>query len=503
MVRKDTNLPFGDAFSPAQLDTDDSRGPLPVVLELAKDYEGDPNRFDHAVKQEFFPDDDGTTRSKNIRLGLSPSGYQITDENFHLTDLGEELYNLRDDPDTLYDCFAQHILRDLHGLKGIEIIEDLRAEGKQATNANLKGEFRNQYGFHIDETSNHWSQMRGWLSEAGVVNTGSHRYDIDRRRIEELVGAGSETILKLDGLTEQQQAFLRALALIDPDEPIKNAVVRKIAEEAYGVDISQSNISRRTLDPLEEEGYIEWKHVSGKPNLIEPTDKFDTEVVKPILDDVAERTGAPRNVLRKSYSELLDKLNKGNKHERGVALEALAVKIGRTLGLEFVGWRVRAQKTGGSEIDVVFDDVGTLFNRVQIQAKNVKGKIGAKTVAREVGIVRLLKTNTVLMIARGGVSADAKQFARRIMQEENITIVFLTDDTIEKLDEQTDELLTALRDESRRAHLLKSVDGDIDQDEDGQTESREQEALEKYEDEWQEAVENEEDTSLDDFADES
>lgn len=502
MARHDTDLPFGDAFSPKQLDTDDSRGVLAVLLELAEEHEGDPEAFDQEIVDRFFPGDDGT-RAKNVRLGMKPAGYGVVDEDFYLTDLGQELYELRDDPDDLHDRFAQHILRNRHGLKGIEIIEDLEAQGKPTTNGNLKEEFRKQYDFHVDDTTNHWSQLRAWLAEAGVVNTGTHHYQINRERLEELVGVGSDDVLSLDGLTEEQQAFLRALALVDPDAQIKNAAVRKVAEEAYGVDISQSNISKRTLDPLEEAGYIKWEHVSGKPNLVEPTEQFDAEVLGPVLKDVAARTGVPRNVLRKTYTELLDDLDEGNSHEQGVALETLTVKLGRTLGLEFVGWRVRGRSTGGSEVDVVFDDVGTIFNRVQVQCKNVSKQLQAKHVAREVGITRTLQTNTVLMIARNGLSSKAKQFAARVMQHENLAVVFLDDEDLRELDESPEHLITTLRGESQRIHRLKSLTGqEVEHgEEQKQVEEREQEALEEYEDEIEQGTQDGDtsDASLDEF----
>jgi len=72
MAREDADLPFEDAFSPKQLDTGDSREELAVVLELIEEHEGRPDDFDEAIQETFFPDDDGT-RSKNVRLGVSPN----------------------------------------------------------------------------------------------------------------------------------------------------------------------------------------------------------------------------------------------------------------------------------------------------------------------------------------------------------------------------------------------------------------------------------------------
>lgn len=496
MAREDTDLPFGDAFSPAQLDTGD-REELVVILELIDEQEGRPNQFNNEIQQRFYPSMD---RAKNVRLGVGPAGYQIVDENFQFTELGQELYNLRDDPDALYDRFAKHILRNLHGLKGIEIVEDLEAQGKSTTNDDLKREFREQYDFHIDETSNHWSQMRAWMSKAGIVNTRTEYYDIDRTRIEELIGLGSEDILELDGLNDQQQAFLRALALINPDGRIKNSVVKQIAEEAYDVDISQSNISRLTLDPLEEAGFIEWDHVDGKANWVKPTDKFGAEVLKPILDDLAERTGVPRHVLRLSFAEILDDLDSESTHEKGVALETLAIKIGRLLGLTFIGWRVRGQKTGGSEVDVVFDEIGELFNRVQIQCKNIQTQLETKHVAREVGISRMLQTNTILMVARSGVSGDAIQFANRVMRHENIGIMFLTGDDLEELDKNTTHLLNVLKGESRRISNLKRLgEAEYVEEDEEELANKVKETLEAYQEEIEKYRQDAEDASLTDF----
>ncbi|APX00129.1 hypothetical protein CHINAEXTREME_17105 [Halobiforma lacisalsi AJ5] len=193
-------------------------------------------------------------------------------------------------------------------------------------------------------------------------------------------------------------------------------------------------------------------------------------------------------------------MDEGNSHERGVALETLAVKIGRTLGMEFVGWRVRGRNTGGSEVDVVFDDIGPLFNRVQIQCKNTKKQIRSKHVAREVGISRMLQTNSILMIARGGVSSEAKRFSNRVMQKENISIVFLTGEDIKKLDTDTDHLLYSLEGESRRVHSLKQMDkkSGVEEEEEQSQFTKEQQALEKFEDEL-EVTETHEDMDLTTF----
>lgn len=500
MVRRETDLPFGDAFSPNQLHTDDDDEALSVLLDIASRFQGDEDGFDEQIRETFFPDHDDTTRAKNVRLGMKPSGYGILDDNFRFTELGTSLYELRHSPEEMHDVFAQHILTNLHGLKGIQIIDDLLAQGEKPTNGNIKEEFRRQYGFHIDVTSNHWSQMRAWMSKAGIMNTGTYKYDIDREKVEKLAGVESRGMLALDSLTDEQQAFLRALALIDPADEVKSRTVRKVAENAYGVKISQSNISRLTLDPLEEIGYITWQHVSGKPNLVSTTEKFDADILKPVLDDLSARSGIPRRVLRQSFSEIDEKLDADSIHEKGLALETLAVKIGRLIGLEFVGWRVRGTKTGGSEVDVVMDQLGATFNRWQIQCKNIKSQLDSKYIAREVGIASILQTNTVLMIARGGISSRAEQFANQVMGHGNLSIIFLTGEEIEALEQDTINLDTALRGQVRKIHNLKKLDpGEIDDAGDTDLLERESAALEEFSEELNVMRDSQE--ALDEFYD--
>lgn len=509
MVRKKTDLPVGDAFAPAQIrkrlddaDFDDYEvehidEELPVMLELAKQFEGDSDGFDRAIEDLFYPD---PKQALTVKAGMGSRGYQIVNENFEFTDIGEELYELRDDYDEMYDRFTQHILLNLDGLKGIEIIEDLEAQGRRTINENLKEEFQRQYDYHIDETSNHWSQMRAWMSKSDVINTNTHHYDIDRTRIEELIGLNEDVALDLDELDSEERAFLRALALINPDGRVKNATVKRIAEDTYGVDISQSKIAVDVLNPLEDKGFIKWNHRNGKPNVVQAGERFEAEALIPALENLSERSDVPRRVLRKSYGELLDKLDSDNTYEKGMALETLSVKLGRMIGLEFVGWRVRGQETGGSEVDVVMDDVGITYSRVQIQCKNIKGKIKTKHIAREVGICRTLQTNSILMIARGGVTTNARRFANRVMHQENLSIMFITGEDIEKIDEEPNYLRKVLRSESRRIHNRKKLGErdmvDPDEDDKDPDEVDETEVLKEYGDELEDALIDAEDEQI-------
>ena len=462
MPRQDTDLPFGDAFSPGSLSfTDDGPCELPYVLKLVEEYQGEEDEFTEIIADKFYSDSsDPMVTAKNVPLGLGPAGYQLVDEDFRFTEIGHELYDLRTDEDELYDRFARYILLELHGLKVMDIINDLQMGGEKTTTTNIVRELKQQYDLYVKESSTHWNQMRGWLAQADIINTKTHHIHVDWEKLDDLVGIGTESRLELSGLSEAQQAFMRALAAIDPKEPIPNNKVRELAEDTYNVYIDSKSITTKVLDPLEEAGFIEYEATvahTGKPSNVSFTDKFEAEVLEPVIENITDRSGVPRRVLRKSIAEIYEQMDSDLNYLKGQALEALAVKIGLMLNLTFAGWQVRGTETGGAEVDVIMDEIGTGFSRWQIQCKNTESKLRTKHVAREVGLARMLQSNIILMVSTSKVVPDARQYAKRIMDSENLTILFLADDDLEELDESPEHLSTALKRQTQRVHRWKQL----------------------------------------------
>jgi len=460
MPQTDTDLPFGDAFSPAQLAVDSDEDALAVVLEMVAEFEGRPDAFDEAVAERFFQESpEPLTRAKNVRLGLqTDSGYGIVDQAFQFTNLGQDLYERRDGPEAMHDRFARHILLHLHGHKILEIVKDLEATGKRPLNARVKRELRDHYNFHIDDTSNHWSQMRAWLAKAGVVNTGSPVYDIDDEKVADLIGLRQDDVVDLEHLTPEQIAFLRALTIVDPDTPVENTAIRRVAEQALGVDIDQSNISRRVLEPLAEAGYLEWHHRDGAPNTVAMTVEFNADVLAPILDDVSERVGVPRAALRKSFSDLEEGIARAPDRETSAKhLETVAVKIGRELGHDFLGWYTRATDTDTDGVAVVFDEVETAFLRWQIHLPDVGQPIRSEHVTQGVGVADLLGSDTIVLISRHGVRQEARRVAAQTMRRSSLSIAVLNFDDLSILDE-SGVLYDRLADESERIQRVKRLE---------------------------------------------
>ena len=465
MTRQETDLPFGDAFSPGSLQDEDRNCVLPFVLETFKEHERDCEGFDQAMADQFYSDSsDPLTTAKNVRLGMK--NYELITEDCQFTAIGQELYELREDKENLYDRFAEHILLNLDGVKVMDIIRDLQMAGEQTTTSNIYRELDRQYDIYVHEGSTHWNQMRGWLAEADLINTRTHHIKVDWEKLDRLVGVDRESRLRISGLSEAQQAFLKTLAAINPDEPIPNNEVRDLAEDAHDVYIDHKSTTSDILDPLQDAGFIEYEStvdVTGKASVVSLTDKFDAEVLDPVMENIVERSGVPRSVLRQSFSEIREQMGSDLAPVKGQALEALAIKIGLLLDLNFVGWQVRGTETGGAEVDVVMDWAGVGFTRWQIQCKNTQKRLRTKHVAKEVGLARMLQSNIILMISRSDVVPDAQQYAKKIIRDENLTILFLTGEDLDDLEENPSKLTEAIKKQTQEVHRLKSLTDEPDE----------------------------------------
>jgi hypothetical protein len=462
MADDESDLPFGDAFSPGQLDTETGEySKLAAVLELVAKYEGDEKTFKSVVAERFFTDSrNPEERARLVVLGLKEQGYQLVSDEFYFTDFGERLYEIRDDEDQLYREFARHILLNLHGRQVIEVIRDLQSAGRDTTADDIKEALDRHFDIRVGETSNHWSQMRGWLGEAGILNTGSPSYEIDTARLNEILGLSSEELEVLEDLTEEQRAFLRGLAVIDPDESIKNTKVRSLATNIHNREIQQSKITETILEPLAEAGYIEITSRRGAPNLVETTKTFDAEILKPLLRQYAERTGIPRDALRLNFAELESALQQGDTSVRETALTALCVRLGRQLGLEYVGQRTADSGASEATTDVIMDDADLTFTRWLIHCSASRSNVTPTQIASVTTTARLTNANTILYVARSEFREDATQMAARIMQNEPYTILTLSEQPDPKYDEDPTALTETLEAQLQSIRRTKAIPDD-------------------------------------------
>lgn len=455
MMSRKSDLPFGSEFSPSQID-------LAHVLELAERHGGDWHAFENAVRAAYFEGHPTSAYNRgklanNTKLGMI--AYGIIDRDANLTDFGSELSALKDDKPALYQRLAKHILLNLHGMTLVRCIQDMVAAGEVVSLTTLR-EGLAARGVHYPSGGKHPSMMRLWLAKAGVF-VGA-RWQINTHRVEDVLGLNPDEFAVLADFTPEQRAFLRALANTGTTAPQPANEIVRLATATYGVKFPEKSLPKLVLHALEEAGYITSEKTTtgrgAKPFQVAPTGKLIADVVEPLLEQLKGQTDPKLlALLRTPLADILADLDHRDRHVAGLALEALAFKIMRLLDMTYVATRLRANQTGGAEVDLVFESARLVFSRWQIQCKNT-ARVALDDVAKEVGLTHFLKSNVIVMVTTGDIGGEARRYANRIMTDSNLAIVMLDGGDLQAISESPATIVRAFEREARYAMNLKKLD---------------------------------------------
>ena len=449
-----SDLPFGSEFSPSQIE-------LPRVLELARDHCGDWHKFEAAVREEYFEDHDTTDYNKgklanNTKLGMIAYGI-IKREDACLTDFGRELFDLRHDETALYGTLGRHILLNLHGLSLVQCVQDMQVSGERITLTSLR-QWLDDRGIHFPRGGKHASIMRLWLEKAGVFTSG-WRVDIDR--FEVVAGIAPKDIEALARFTPQQRAYLRALANIGTLGPHVASDVEKLATTTYGVKFNEKSLPKDVLYPLQDAGYVTLERATkgrgAKSFGVRPTPDFKADIVVPIIEQLEQQLYPElRPFLRQTFDDIIQELDSSDKHVRGLALEALAIKLMRLVDLKYIATRLRGTSTGGAEVDVIFEGSRLVFSRWQVQCKNT-ARVSLDDVAKEVGLTHFLHSNVIVVVTTGKIGPEARRYANKVMQESNLAIVMVDGQDLDAVKEHPTSIVNVLNREARQTMQLKAL----------------------------------------------
>ena len=371
---------------------------------------------------------------------------------------------MADTPSSLYGRFAKHILTNLRGVVLVETIEAMQASGT-AINLNTLRNHLQQRGVDSPRGAVHISSMRQWLAQAGVFDPSPSRgprlYAVNRRRVEEILGVGLDAIDKLaDLLNEEQRAFLRALTRMPEEGPFRANDVADLAATLYGVTYDHKALPQKVLFPVRDLGYVEVERTTpgrgAKPYTVTRTEKFAREITEPILAAAAEKAGlVPKELFEIPLTQILSDLESNDAHVKGKALEILAIYLTRLLDLQFKGWRLRSADTGGAEVDVIVEGARLIFSRWQIQAKNTRS-VRLDAIAKEVGLsLTFIYSNVVMVVATGDFTADAYEFASRVMKASNLNVILLNGAELELISRDPTGIARVLNDKAKDAMKVK------------------------------------------------
>ncbi len=458
------DIPMGSEFSPAVI------GDFPKLLGLVYDHQPDRRALQAAIDTTFFPHQHGTdlrkTLGDNTILSMSKYGLiTISPDAYELTDLGKRLVLLRSAPEEADKVFAEHVLINCQGLILVECIRDLMSAGVPLTKRTIAKELSKR-GLHMSTNAKHLNVLRQWLERFGVLNekrSYSTLWEPSEKGIERIMGLTVHDLDALADLTPEQRDFAQALALLDEDNTPSNKV-REHATALYGTEFPEGGLPQSVLIPLEAAGLLTWvKTTNGrgaKPHDVSPTEKLRNALLIPAMEAVRTSIGTNyKKLVRMRYEDILLGLDSSNIHEKGIALEALAVYLCRILDLTFVRWRHRSNTTGGTEVDVLVEGSRLLFSRWQIQCKNTTSA-DVDQLAKEVGIATAMRTNVVMFVCNGRIGSSVRQFARTVMENTAMQIILLDKSNLEQLRTSPADISSMLTEQAHEAMLIKRIQVD-------------------------------------------
>jgi hypothetical protein len=449
-------LPFGSEFSPSQIE-------LPVLLDLATLHEGNPKALQGSIQARFFSTHGGgdagnrNTLAMNCRLGMK--AYGLLDEEAVLTDFGRDLIAIKDDEARLYEMLAQHILLNRQGMGLVQCIRDMTAAGEAVNLTSLREALATR-GIGCPRGGKHPSIMKLWLEKAGIFVGG--RWQIDDLQLQKVLGANPDEFGVLAHFTPEQRAFLQALANTGFTEPQPSNAIARLASATYGVKFPEKSLPKQVLRALEDAGYITVTKTTGgrgaKPFMVTPTTKMEAEVLMPLLDQLKDQIDPKLlDLLRKPLEEILVEIDSDDRYIGGLALEALAFKLMRLLGMDYAATRLRAQATGGAEVDLIFESARLVFSRWQIQCKNTN-RVALDDVAKEVGLTHFLKSNVIVIVSTGDIGSEARRYANKIMKDSNLCIVMIDRTDLNAIRQNPVHIVDAFNREARATKALKQLE---------------------------------------------
>ncbi len=451
-----SDLPFGSEFSPSQIH-------LSEILEIAKTHPGNARTLQDAIQARYFVAHGGgnahnqKTLAMNCRLGMK--AYGIIDEEANLTDFGCELYNARTNEASLYAILARHILLNLKGMALVQCVQDMMAAGEEVNLTTLRQALADR-GIHYPPGGKHPSMMRLWLAKAGVF-VGA-RWQVDNLRLREVLGTDPADFDVLAHLTTEQRFFLLALANTGVSTPQPANEIVKLAAATYGIRFPEKSLPKLVLNALIEAGYITaTKTTEGrgaKPFLVAPTEKLISAVVKPLLEQMESQTDAKLlELMRQPLVDILANLEAQDRYIAGLALEALAFKLMRLIDMTYMATRLRAQATGGAEVDLIFESTRLVFSRWQVQCKNTR-RVSLDDIAKEVGLTHFLKSNVIVVISTGEIGPEARRYANKIMADSNLCIIMIDQHDLDVIRSKPTHIVDAFNREASHAMTLKKLE---------------------------------------------
>jgi Restriction endonuclease len=454
-------LPEANEFSPGQIELRD-------VLKLADENAGSRAAIVEAIRARYFPQAaatrakaaerlEQTNQANNVVIGMK--GYALFDLDTNvLTPVGKALLATPDDA-TLRAEFGEHILKSCHGIEVLEAVRAIQTRNETATKALLQTELETR-GFRLPRATTHHTKLLQWLRDAGVVDSNNN---VDEEAVARLTGVGLETLEEWSGLTREQRAFLRTLRRLGDIHGTDRLAAKDVLTQSkfeHGAIFREDQLAARVFKPLEEQGWVKRQVGAGgrggKSGLLAATPKLlalDLDVLPADEDWGIPAELRPR--LNTPLADIQKELASSNTHTKGIALELLALRLATDSGLTPLRFRLRADETGGGEVDLIAEGVHLHFSRWLFQCKNTR-TVALSDLAKEVGMAVLLRAHVIVMVTTGRFAGSVQRYAKELMDTQPFQVILIDSEVLDRYrDGGLRSLMDFLRSDAEAAMRLK------------------------------------------------
>jgi hypothetical protein len=411
-------LPNMNEFSPGVLDDNNVRR----LLKLLEPLQGDKPSMTSAIIAKYprikktEPEDQRIARANNVLIGMSQCGLLEKDGEDvapTFTELAKEIAALPDDSQA-NGRFARHLLENCHGLQLIDVVGMIRARGEAVTLQAIRDELRAR-GYVVTENEGNSSKIRKWLESTGAVDDA---WNIDDTKLHALTGTRSSVLAKWNGLSRAQRAFLENARYQSVHHaggwmPVRH--IKKVTESKHSRTIfPEGRLRAEVIDPLVADGWLEAKGTGGGrggdsgdvkalPQLTDLKIQLPLDGVSGIPADLRDKLSVPLEQIFKDLESPITGI-------KGLALELLALRFTRDIGLFPVAFRERSAKTHGAEVDLIANGVHLHYSRWLLQCKNT-AKVDVHDIAKEVGMAVVLKAHVIVLVTTGRFTRAVRTFA--------------------------------------------------------------------------------------------
>lgn len=426
-------LPNMNEFSPGTLDTSSVREVLKLIEPYQNDY-GDVEGMLTALQtrpkiMKTANPAQRKVRARNVLIGMSQCGL-LEKEGGRiapvLTESAKAMVALSDKEAS--DAFSKYLLLEAHGLELLDAVAMIRARGESTDLQAIRDELRSRQ-FVVTENEGNASKIRQWLEASGLV---SDDWKVHDAALTALIGVSSGFLQVWNGLTRAQRVFAKQAKSLDVSRRgawLQVRQIKRLCETTHGRNIfPEGKLREKVIAPLVSVGLLEVRGTgdgrggdSGEACVCDALRNLNIEL------PAEGMSGIPcdlRDKLSTPLSDIFHDLAHSSTHTRGLALELLALRLVRDIGLFPVCFRERTSKTQEAEVDLIAQGVHLHYSRWLVQCKNT-ASVEVSDIAKEVGMAVVLKAQVILMVTTGTFRRTVQIYANGLATSSNLQAILI------------------------------------------------------------------------------